>query len=159
MAHIHTDPGQIDFTVGVFVVHAASRRVLMRYHDKYDMWLVPGGHIELDETPDAACIREVKEEVGLDIKLHPGRKHEDESHDRLALIQPEYMDIHPISPDHRHISMIYFATSEMMDTLEPENHEKSRGLRWMTKEEVMEHQDIAPMIKFYALEALKRLAS
>jgi len=159
MAHIHTEPGQIDFTVGVFVVHVASRKVLMRYHDKYDMWLVPGGHIELDETPEEACIREVKEEVGLDIKLYSGRKHEDESSDRLALIPPEYMDIHPISPDHRHIAMIYFATSETMETTEPDNHEKSRGLQWMTEEEVAEHQDITPMIKFYALEALKRLAS
>lgn len=30
-------------------------------------WVVPGGGIEADETPREAVIREVKEEVGLDI--------------------------------------------------------------------------------------------
>lgn len=159
MAHIHTEPGQIDFTVDVFVVHVASRKVLMRYHEKYDLWLVPGGHIELDETPEATCIREVKEEVGLDIKMYPGKKHEDDGPLCLALIPPEYMDVHPLSSvdGHRHIAMIYFATSESVETMEPDNYEKSRGLQWMTMEEIMDHPDITPMIKFYALEALKRL--
>ena len=50
MPHIHTKPGQIDYTADSFVVHVPTKRVLIRYHDKYDMWLVPGGHIELDDN-------------------------------------------------------------------------------------------------------------
>ena len=155
MAHIHAQSGQIDFTVGVFIVHIASRRVLLRYHDKYDMWLVPGGHIELDETPEMAALREVKEEVGLDVRLYVGRKHEDDADERYALIPPEYMDIHPTSPEHRHISMIYFASSDSMNIKEPDNHEKSRGIRWMTREELLAAEDIGKMIRFYALKALE----
>ena len=34
-----------------------------------DYWLIPGGTIELDESPRAACVREVKEEINLDIAL------------------------------------------------------------------------------------------
>lgn len=34
-----------------------------------DYWLIPGGTIEEDESPRAACIREVKEEINLDISL------------------------------------------------------------------------------------------
>lgn len=154
MAHIHTEPGQIDFTVGVFVVHVPSQKVLLRYHDKYDMWLVPGGHIELDETPEDAALRETKEEVGLDVELFPGRKQKGDD-GRQALISPEYMDIHDISPEHRHISMIYFAASKTMDVAEPENHEKSRGIQWMTKEELVSAEDIGEMIRFYALKALE----
>jgi 8-oxo-dGTP diphosphatase len=30
-------------------------------------WLVPGGSVEADEAPRLACIREVQEEIGLDI--------------------------------------------------------------------------------------------
>lgn len=37
----------------------------MRRHDKYKIWLGVGGHIELDEDPNQAALREVKEEVGL----------------------------------------------------------------------------------------------
>ena len=32
-------------------------------------WTFPGGSIEPDETPQQAAIREVKEEVGLDVEL------------------------------------------------------------------------------------------
>ncbi|MGB5018490.1 MAG: NUDIX domain-containing protein, partial [Candidatus Moraniibacteriota bacterium] len=113
MAHIHTEPGQIDFTVGVFVVHVASKKVLLRYHDKYDMWAMPGGHIELDETPESAGLREVKEEVGLDVVLYSFRKHTSDAKNQ-GLVSPEYMDIHDISESHRHISMIYFAVTDTM---------------------------------------------
>ncbi len=33
-----------------------------------DYWALPGGGVELNESPMSACIREVKEEVGLNIK-------------------------------------------------------------------------------------------
>ena len=36
-----------------------------------DNWLLPGGVIEANESPRQACIREVKEETGLD--CHPTR--------------------------------------------------------------------------------------
>ena len=30
-------------------------------------WSIPGGVIELDESPRSACIRELKEEIGIDL--------------------------------------------------------------------------------------------
>ena len=64
MPHIHE---KIDFTVEVFIVH--KDRVLLRMHDKFKKWMSVGGHIELDEDPEEAARREVKEEVGLEIEL------------------------------------------------------------------------------------------
>jgi len=32
-------------------------------------WALPGGFIELDETPETACLRELKEETGLKGKI------------------------------------------------------------------------------------------
>jgi ADP-ribose pyrophosphatase YjhB (NUDIX family) len=69
MSHIHE---KIDFTVGVFVVY--KDKVLLRKHDKYNLWLCVGGHIELDEDPNEAALREVKEEVGLDVTLWNGNQ-------------------------------------------------------------------------------------
>ena len=33
-----------------------------------NMWDVPGGHVEPDETPEECIIREMKEEMNLDLK-------------------------------------------------------------------------------------------
>jgi len=54
MPHIHD---KIDFTVEVFIVH--NNKVLLRKHDKYKIWLSVGGHIELNEDPNQAAIRDV----------------------------------------------------------------------------------------------------
>ena len=64
MPHIHE---KIDFTVEVFIVY--KNKVLLRMHDKHKIWLSVGGHIELDEDPIQAAICEVKEKLGLMLKL------------------------------------------------------------------------------------------
>ncbi len=48
MPHIHE---LYDFVVSAFIVHRG--RVLLIYHKKYDEWLPIGGHVELDEDPEA----------------------------------------------------------------------------------------------------------
>jgi hypothetical protein len=54
MAHIHE---KIDFTVALFVVRGTE--VLLVHHRKLNRWLPLGGHIELDEDPETAALREV----------------------------------------------------------------------------------------------------
>ena len=56
-----------DFTVATFVVHEG--KVLLLWHRKLGMWLPPGGHIEPNELPDEAAVREVREEAGLEVRL------------------------------------------------------------------------------------------
>lgn len=46
-----------------------DKKVLLVHHRGFNKWVPPGGHIEEDETPDQAVIREYKEEVGLDIDV------------------------------------------------------------------------------------------
>ena len=42
----------------------------MLVHPVYkDYWDIPGGYVETGETPHQACIREVKEELGIDVQL------------------------------------------------------------------------------------------
>lgn len=94
MPHIHE---KIDFAVDVFVVYKDT--VLIRKHDKYDKWLAVGGHIELDEDHNQAALREVKEEVGLDVEIVGERADigEGNSGGYWELLPPRFMNIHNIS--------------------------------------------------------------
>ena len=44
-------------------------KVLLQRRGDSNNWGVPGGAIEIGETPEMAAIREVKEETGLDVKV------------------------------------------------------------------------------------------
>ncbi len=148
MGHIHE---KIDFCVDVFIVH--NNKVLLRLHEKYNKWLSVGGHIELDETPPQAALREVKEEVGLDVELVGQIPDElaSKSNSYKELLPPFFLNIHAINEVHQHISLIYFAISKTNKVI-PEN--KTDEWEWLTMEELMEKKDVQETIRYYAKEAL-----
>jgi len=93
------------FTVAVFVVREG--KVLLHLHPKLGMWLPPGGHIERDELPDDAAVREVFEETGVKVEL-VGERREDVE-DPVQLYRPAGVQLENIGPGHQHIDLIYFA--------------------------------------------------
>ena len=150
MPHIHE---KIDFTVEVFVIH--HNKVLLRKHDIYKIWLSVGGHIELNEDPNQAAIREVKEEVGLDITL-VGKAQEfpNEIEGYQELIPPNFLNRHTISDAHEHITFVYFAITKNKNITQGA-HEVSDECRWFLKEELDDPQyGVRDSIKFYAKSAL-----
>lgn len=153
MPHIHE---LIDFTVEVFIVY--DNKVLLRKHDKYKKWLSVGGHIELHEEPNEAAIREVKEEVGLDIVLDNSLRGFREEDDTIELIPPYYLNKNRISDTHEHVTFVYFAKAETDKITELVEREKSEDCKWFTKKEIEQNNEILPSIKFYALKALEKLS-
>lgn len=152
MTHIHTKPGQVDFTATVYIVY--KDKVLLRKHEKYGIWLGPGGHIEPEEDPNQAAIREAKEEIGLDIELE-GEVPVGQDKNRRHLISPVFLNRHPINEHHDHVDMIYFAQAKTADVM-PENHDDE--WHWFTADEIHKNeQEILPDIAAYAFEALRRL--
>lgn len=63
------------FTVSGFVVD--GDRTLLHWHRKIQLWLPPGGHIEPNEDPVQAVMREVLEETGIsaDVVSHEAVSH------------------------------------------------------------------------------------
>src|SRR6476661_6774312 len=128
MPHIHE---KIDFTVAIFVVNAGQ--VLLIHHRKLNKWLPLGGHIELDEDPEMAALREAREECGFEVELIGDRPPTTESGTR-ALIAPRFLDIHRINESHEHIGMIYWARPKagQMTLAAAEHHD----IRWSSVEEL-----------------------
>jgi len=60
-------PPTRDWCATAFVVWEG--RILLHHHAKLQRWLPPGGHVELDELPDDAAVREVLEETGVHVEL------------------------------------------------------------------------------------------
>lgn len=97
-----------DFTVAVFVVH--HDHVLLHPHRKLGLWLPPGGHIEPNELPDAAAVREVEEEAGITVELVGGYGVElDDPAAPRQLVRPQGIQLEDISPGHQHIDLVYYA--------------------------------------------------
>jgi 8-oxo-dGTP pyrophosphatase MutT (NUDIX family) len=151
MAHIHE---RIDFTVAIFVVHQA--RVLLIHHRQLDRWLPLGGHIELDEDPEQAALREAREESGLDVQL-VGERPPTTGPGTRALIAPRFLDIHRISETHEHIGMIYWARPRhgRLTLSATEHHD----IRWCSAEELDALRPaMAASVKWYCRTALEELA-
>ena len=120
------------FTATGFVVHRG--RVALHWHPKVKAWLPPGGHIEANEDPVQAVVREVEEETGLEAVVVPTAP-------RLDLAYPEHVqppftimieDIHdPVQGYHQHIDMIYFCRPV------GEPGELNDGWRWIDRERLM----------------------
>ena len=54
------------FTATAFLIH--QERILLVKHKKLNIWLAPGGHVEIDELPHVTAERECFEETGLTVR-------------------------------------------------------------------------------------------
>ncbi len=150
MAHIHE---KIDFTVAIFVVH--DGKILLIHHRKLNKWLPLGGHIELDEDPEIAALREAKEESGLDVELLGERPPTTEPGTR-ALIAPRFLDIHRITETHEHIGMIYWARPKngSLTLSDAEHHD----IRWCSATDLnVLKPAMSNAVKWYCRKAIEEI--
>lgn len=97
------------------VVHRPNGDVLMVFHRKLNCWLCPGGHIEKDERPDEAVLREIAEETGLRARLLPNNEkawvrcdsHAVQLHQPLCILEEQIPDAQ--EGMHAHIDLVYRA--------------------------------------------------
>ena len=150
MPHIHE---KIDFTVAIFIVDHA--RLLLIHHRGLNKWLPLGGHIELDEDPEAAALREAREESGLEVELL-GERPPTTSEGTRALISPRFLDIHRINDTHEHVGLIYWARpiKGSVTLAESEHH----AIRWCDLEQLSElSPPLTEAVRWYCLKELQEI--
>lgn len=123
----------------VVAVYAFNKdKLLLIHHKKLNLWLPPGGHIEKDETPDDACIREFEEETNLNIRL---------LHDSIILKSgntlrnlaiPFYCNVHNVG-DHDHSCSYYLAEILNPEELDP-NLKEVHGIEWFSEKDLSQER-------------------
>jgi ADP-ribose pyrophosphatase YjhB (NUDIX family) len=147
MAHIHE---QYDFTVGCFIIF--EDKVLLVNHPRYDMWLCPGGHIELDEDPEEALFREIEEETGLEVEIL-STKPDINILGAKYIYMPAYISVHEANPPHKHIGLTYYARAKSSANLKSDEHSEAK---WFTSAELDDESYTMPSeIRHFGKEAIK----
>lgn len=134
-------PGDKHLTASVWLVTKNKpRKVLLMHHKKLGKWLQPGGHVERDENPVEAIIRETQEETGIDISFLKD-KIQIVDKDGTFLPIPRYFMEHAIpaygdQPQHFHLDMMYVLT--IPEQKLTNNLSESHNIGWFTKEEAFQ---------------------
>jgi len=127
------------FTATGFVVNGS--RTLLHWHKRLQQWMPPGGHIEPDEDPVQAVLREIEEETGLVAEVIPQR--EAAPFEYPEQLPPPYTilveDIPGPEEPHKHIDMIYFC--RVVDG-QPGRPAGDPTLRWVDEKDLRQN---APM--------------
>lgn len=125
-------PFERHFCVTTYVVNPSGDKFLMIEHKKLGKWLPPGGHVDANETPEQAALRECKEETGLDVEFVSARTQVDG-----GLVKPEGIQLNVIKPsEHEHMDLVYLATTSDDIPLSLNVRETS-NIRWIGVEEIL----------------------
>jgi 8-oxo-dGTP pyrophosphatase MutT (NUDIX family) len=130
------------YTASVYIFH--ENKVLLIYHNKLEKWLPCGGHIEENETPPEAAIREAKEETEIDIEFLRQENIEIDCWNAKSIERPylcllENIPEHKGTLPHQHIDFVFIAKPKNEISLHKNSVTiSSHENRWFTHKEILE---------------------
>ncbi len=99
------------------------RGVVLLEHKRLGIWLQPGGHIDPDETPWDAALRESREETGLEVAFAGPV-------DDAGIPELLHVDVHEGGRGHTHLDLRYLIDGGDADPDPPEG--ESQQIDWFT---------------------------
>jgi ADP-ribose pyrophosphatase YjhB (NUDIX family) len=152
-------PVQRHFCSTTYVTQKQSGvfKTLLLMHKKLGVWLPPGGHVEENELPHEAALREVFEETGLRVTLDGGNEGKAMGERTLLLPPAHHLQLEEIEAGrHYHIDFIYFATApDGAQVVDGENH---GDIKWFDEHEIraIAEKDMFGEARLNALESIWR---
>ena len=144
------------FTVTGYVTCRERRSLLVVHHRKLGVWLPPGGHLEPNEVPHEAAIREVYEETGVRAQVEASsdpdlglRGVRDIQIPRPFAMGYQLIHRHGDEPEHVHLDMAYALTAPHGSAVEA-NLSEVRDARWMTAVEILASEGVFDSVKGFA---------
>ena len=131
------------FAVSGFVMNQSHTKLLMVYHKKMGVWVIPGGHLEENEYPFEGAKREVLEETGVEAKILDYSEVQTPESKEEKQIPNAYITLSESIPAkgdkdaHIHMDLIYLAEADENANILPQEDEVSDA-KWMTFEEVLD---------------------
>ncbi len=134
------------FVATVYVV--ADGATALHEHDKLDMWLPPGGHIERDELPHVTARREVREELGLDVAL-VAPESDVESATVESIPRPQEFLLEDINVcdgavGHQHVDFIYYGRVDSREIAPEPGEQPAADWEWFTPTELRRRAEDLP---------------
>lgn len=120
-----------DLVVAGYIIY--NDKVLLIHHRKLDLWLPVGGHIDENETPDQALLREIKEEIGIDVEMLNKSDIPLGGNVRYNLATPFYVNVHSVG-DHDHCCLFYVCKAINPEKLQI--NKELKNFEWFTKEDL-----------------------
>ncbi len=144
------------FTVTGYVVNPTRTRMLLIHHRKLGLWLPPGGHLEANELPHHAALREVREETGARPQLVPSGEQligapgagEFELPRPWAMLH-EGIPSTRTEPAHVHLDLCYVLEADDHDPLQAQEGEVS-AVRWWDRDLIAALADTADAVRYFA---------
>ena len=131
------------FVATVYVVNDGA--TALHHHDKLDMWLPPGGHIDRDEVPHRAAVREVREELGLNPDL-VAPEEDIESATVQSIPQPQHflledIDVCDGEVGHQHIDFVFYGAVDSRDITPSAGEQPAEDWEWFTPADLEERAE------------------
>ncbi|MEF8776168.1 MAG: NUDIX domain-containing protein [Haloarculaceae archaeon] len=123
------------FVATVYVVHDGA--TALHHHDRLEMWLPPGGHIDRDELPHEAASREAREELGLAVDL-VARSGELSSETARSIPKPQHFLLEDIdersdgSVAHQHVDFVYYGAVDSREIDPADGEQPATDWEWFT---------------------------
>lgn len=144
------------FTATVYIVNDGA--TALHHHERLGIRVAPGGHVDRDELPHEAGLREVREETGLNPVLVDDTDSVGAPNGE-TLPRPRHQLLYDIDvvdgdPAHQHIDHIYYARVDSRDITPADGEASADAWNWYSRQDLRD-SDLDADTRTIALDAIE----